>query len=140
MASYVLATNANIPRIQGMIERVCRTFGTEMDGFYTFPRPDSCWTAARERKAAAWAIAAKIHRAGPFGVSGGIDFPGLMSMDYQDCVRELVELPGIGPKVADCVTSSRWSTWTRSGGRSDKKGHGRALRDGGQLPDGEPAL
>ncbi|HNU36162.1 MAG TPA: 8-oxoguanine DNA glycosylase, N-terminal domain-containing protein, partial [Methanomassiliicoccales archaeon] len=37
MASYVLATNANIPRIQGMIERVCRTFGTEMDGYYAFP-------------------------------------------------------------------------------------------------------
>jgi N-glycosylase/DNA lyase len=105
MASYVLATNANIPRIQGMIERVCRTFGTEMDGFYAFPTPgqlldrceraDGCGLGYRSRRFIELARLAYREE---------IDFPGLMSMDYQDCVRELIELPGIGPKVADCVS------------------------------------
>jgi len=105
MASYVLATNANIPRIQGMIERVCRTFGTEMDGYYTFPTPgqlldrceraEGCGLGYRSRRFIELARLAYREE---------IDFSGLMSMPYDDCVRELVKLPGIGPKVADCVS------------------------------------
>lgn len=105
MASYVLATNANIPRIQGMIERVCRAFGTEMDGYYMFPTPgqlldrceraEGCGLGYRSRRFIELARLAYREE---------IDFSGLMSMPYDDCVRELVKLPGIGPKVADCVS------------------------------------
>ena len=105
MASYVLATNANIPRIQGMIEKVCRTFGTEMDGFYAFPTPgqlldrcersESCGLGYRSKRFIE--LARLVQRE-------EVDFSGLMSMGYEECVQELVRLPGIGPKVADCVS------------------------------------
>lgn len=105
MASYVLATNANIPRIQGMIERVCRTFGTEMDGYFTFPTPGQLLDRCERAEGCGLG-----YRCGRFielarlAYREEIDFPGLMAMDYEDCVRELIELPGIGPKVADCVS------------------------------------
>ncbi|MCG7841174.1 MAG: hypothetical protein MIO87_04590 [Methanomassiliicoccales archaeon] len=105
VASYALATNANIPRIQGMIERVCRTFGTEMDdGSYAFPSPeqlldrchraDGCGLGYRTDRFIE--LARLVHRE-------KVDFSALMDMEYMDCARELVALPGIGNKVADCV-------------------------------------
>lgn len=104
-ASYVLATNANIPRIQGMIERVCRTFGTEMDGHFAFPDPgqlldrcersEDCGLGYRAKRFIE--LARLVYR-------GEVDFGALRDMEYGDCVRELVKLPGIGPKVADCAS------------------------------------
>ncbi|NLX47019.1 MAG: DNA-3-methyladenine glycosylase 2 family protein [Euryarchaeota archaeon] len=105
MASYVLATNANIPRIQGMIERVCRTFGTEMDGYHAFPTPGQLLD--RCERAGGCGLG---YRSGRFielarmAYREEIDFSGLASMGYEECARELVRLPGIGPKVADCVS------------------------------------
>jgi len=105
MASYVLATNANIPRIQGMIERVCRTFGTEMDGYYAFPTPGQLLDRCERAEGCGLGYRSKrFIELARLAYREEIDFPGLMSMDYEDCVRELAELPGIGPKVADCVS------------------------------------
>ncbi len=105
MASYVLATNANIPRIQGMIERVCRTFGTEMDGFFTFPTPGQLLDRCDRAEGCGLGYRSKrFIELARMAYREEIDFPGLMAMEYEDCVRELVELPGIGPKVADCVS------------------------------------
>ena len=105
IASYVLATNANIPRIQGMVERVCRTFGTERDGYYAFPTPgqlldgcgrvDGCGLGYR---------AGRFIELARLAYRGAIDFQALIGMEYEDCWRELVKLPGVGPKVADCVS------------------------------------
>lgn len=105
LASYVLATNANIPRIQGMIERVCRTFGTEMDGYFTFPEPGQLLDRCERAEGCGLG-----YRRGRFielarlAYREEIDFPELMAMGYEECVRNLIELPGVGPKVADCVS------------------------------------
>lgn len=105
MASYVLATNANIPRIQGMIERVCRTFGTEMDDHHTFPTPGQLLDRCERAEGCGLGYRCKrFIELARLAYREEIDFPGLMAMDYEDCVRELVKLPGIGPKVADCVS------------------------------------
>ena len=105
MASYVLATNANIPRIQGMIERVCRTFGTEMDGYHTFPTPGQLLDGCERAEGCGLGYRSKrFMELARLAYREDIDFPGLMSMSYEDCVRTLVEFPGIGPKVADCVS------------------------------------
>jgi N-glycosylase/DNA lyase len=104
MASYVLATNANIPRIQGMIERVCRAFGTGWTASTRSPRPAAAGPLRARRRLRSGVQERTLHRAGRMAYREEIDFQGLMSMGYDDCVRELVKLPGIGPKVADCVS------------------------------------
>ncbi len=106
IASYVLATNANIPRIRGMIERVCRISGTELeDGEHAFPTPgqlldrcqrmDGCGLGYRTKRFIDLARMAYRQE---------IDFEALREMEYRDCARELVKLPGVGPKVADCAS------------------------------------
>jgi len=104
LASYVLATNANIPRIQGMIERVCRTFGEEMDGFFAFPTPERLLDRCQRAEGCGLGYRAKrfIELAG-MAYREEFDLDAFRSMGYEECVRELVKLPGVGPKVADCV-------------------------------------
>ncbi|MCG7843943.1 MAG: hypothetical protein MIO90_00760 [Methanomassiliicoccales archaeon] len=103
-ASYVLATNANIPRIQGMIERVCRTFGTEMDGYFTFPSPEQLLDRCHRADGCGLGYRSKrFVELTRLAYRREIDFQALREMSYEECAKELIRLPGIGPKVADCV-------------------------------------
>ena len=105
LASYVLATNANIPRIQKMIERVCSTFGTELDdGMFAFPDPGQMLDG--HERAGTCGLG---YRCGRFielarlAYREELDLEGMKGMGYEECVSKLIELPGVGPKVADCV-------------------------------------
>ena len=104
-ASYVLATNANIPRIQKMIENVCRTFGDALPGGgFAFPRPDQI--SGRNEAARTCGLGFRCDRFVEFARlvdRGEIELEGLRKVDYEECVRELRSYPGIGDKVADCV-------------------------------------
>jgi N-glycosylase/DNA lyase len=102
-ASFILATNANIPRITKMVETVCRTFGRRLEGdIYSFPTPQEILD--RHTEAAACGLGYRCQRFVAFAelaAGGGLD--GLQGLPYEECVRRLVEMPGIGHKVADCV-------------------------------------
>ncbi len=104
-ASYVLATNANIPRIQKMIENVCRTFGDRLPGGgFAFPRPDQI--AGGKEAAQTCGLGFRCARFVEFARMvdrGEIDLESLKKVDYKECVKELKSYPGIGDKVADCV-------------------------------------
>jgi N-glycosylase/DNA lyase len=104
-ASYVLATNANIPRIQKMIENVCRTFGDALPGgAHSFPRPDQI--AGRKDAAGTCGLGFRCGRFVEFAGMvdrGEIDLGSLRNVAYEECVKELKTFPGIGDKVADCV-------------------------------------
>ncbi len=104
-ASYILATNANIPRIQKMIENVCRTFGDRLPGgSYSFPRPDQISGGGREAQTCG--LGFRCDRFVEFARMvdrGEIDLGSLRNVDYETCHRELKSYPGIGDKVADCV-------------------------------------
>ena len=116
LASFVLATNSNIPRIKKMVEAICARFGTpiEFEGetYHSFPPPE----------ALAGATLAELYACGlgyraPFlkkvaasVVDDRIDFVALTSLKYEDARKLLLSellgekvLLGVGPKVADCV-------------------------------------
>lgn len=104
-ASYVLATNANIPRIQKMIENVCRTFGDRLPGGgHAFPRPDQI--AGGHEDARTCGLGFRCGRFVEFARMvdrGEIDLGSLKGVGYEECVKQLRSYPGIGDKVADCV-------------------------------------
>ena len=104
-ASYVLATNANIPRIQKMIENVCRTFGDDLPGGgHAFPRPDQI--SGGHAAARTCGLGFRCNRFVDFARMvdrGEIDLGSLKNVGYEECVKELKSYPGIGDKVADCV-------------------------------------
>jgi N-glycosylase/DNA lyase len=105
IATYVLATNANVKRIGAMVDSVCRTFGKDLGGRYSFPsaedilaRCDSiCECRLGYRESRFIELAEKV--------ADNVIVPNdLADMDYKECFDALNEINGVGSKVADCVS------------------------------------
>ena len=106
LISFIVSQNNNVPRITGIIDKLCTAFGDELtDGRFAFPTPeglsrltvdDFTKLGAGYRSAYLYAIAQKY-------VAGEINPKDISSMNYLDARNFLISLPGVGPKVADCV-------------------------------------
>jgi len=105
IATYLLATNANVKRIGTMVDNVCRTFGKDLGGRYSFPSAEEvlarcdlitdCRLGYRESRFIE--LAAKV--------ADRVIVPDdIAKMDYRECIDSLKEINGIGDKVADCVS------------------------------------
>ncbi|MBI3840806.1 MAG: DNA-3-methyladenine glycosylase 2 family protein [Thaumarchaeota archaeon] len=116
LASFVLATNANIPRIKKMISEICTRFGEqfEFDGsqYHSFPGPEKLASApvAELRECGLGYRAPFLKRVATSVDQGGLDFGELVMRDYEESRKMLLTklfgsklLLGVGPKVADCV-------------------------------------
>jgi len=116
LASFLLATNANIPRIKKMVASVCEAYGDpfEFDGSETktFPRPETLAEAELPGLVACGLgyRAPFLKRVAGAVASGKIDFTTLAEMEYEEARAELLRellgekvLLGVGPKVADCA-------------------------------------
>ena len=104
-ATYILATNANIPRIKKMIETVCQTFGHEIeDGAFSFPSPEELLTSSERSETCG--LGYRCDRFIEFAKkvdAGEVDFDSLTDLPYGECISLLKTYKGIGDKVADCV-------------------------------------
>ena len=104
LATYVLATNANVKRIAKMVESVCDSFGKDLGERRAFPTPEqildkqedipACRLGYREER---------FIRLAENAEKGAIDLEAIGEMDYEGCINSLIEINGVGPKVADCV-------------------------------------
>lgn len=104
LATYLLATNANVSRIGKMVESVCELFGKDLGGTHAFPSPKEildkaemigeCRLGFREKRFVE--LADRVE-------SGDFDPMEIVDADYEACVDRLMEINGVGPKVADCV-------------------------------------
>ncbi|KAK9245281.1 DNA glycosylase [Lipomyces tetrasporus] len=115
LCSFICSTNNSIKRITQMIDNICLTFGTYVatyDGvaYYTFPRPeDLCASSSvvqklRElgfgyRAPYVYKTALQVHEWELLGH----ELSELRGSSYEKVREFLMELPGVGPKVADCV-------------------------------------
>jgi len=105
IATYLLATNANVKRIAAMVDSVCRTFGRDLGGRFSFPAPEDifenrhliggCRLGYREERFVE--LAEKV-------MDGTIAIDALAHVGYDECFRELMGVKGIGNKVADCIS------------------------------------
>jgi N-glycosylase/DNA lyase len=105
LMSYVCSSASNIPKIQKNIELMSQCFGKKQRYqdhiFYTFPEIGdihckktlkTCSVGYRDRY---------LHE-----INNIVDrnfFTRLRKRSYHDAKDVLMELPGVGPKVADCV-------------------------------------
>ena len=109
LISYVCATNKSIQAIKGMISSVCERFGraVEVEGkrFFTFPKPEVLADASVEelRLCGLGFRAERVLEVARIVGEGGLDFESLRGVGYLEARRVLLGLPGVGPKVADCV-------------------------------------
>ncbi len=109
LCSFIISQCNNITRIKGIVERLCEGFGeiTELDGreYYTFPSADRlARLRADELSSLRCGYRAPYIIAAARAVSEGtLDLDALIHTDYMTAKRELLKLPGIGEKVANCV-------------------------------------
>ncbi|MDG6917208.1 MAG: hypothetical protein JRM85_06420 [Nitrososphaerota archaeon] len=116
LASFVLATNANIPRIAKMVEAVSRRYGEpfEFEGetYHSFPSPYALARTGAEdlRRCGLGYRAPFLKKVASSVTRGDVDFDAVALLPYEEArgllLKELFGekvLLGVGPKVADCV-------------------------------------
>lgn len=105
LCSFIISQNNNIPRIKGIVERLCENFGEKIAGGYTFP--SAARLAALEIEDLAvirCGFRAKyIIDAARKVASGAIDLTALKTTDTETARAALMTIKGVGPKVADCA-------------------------------------
>lgn len=109
LCSFIISQCNNIPRIKGIVERLCRSFGIKKesgDGFYfTFPKPGDIarLEVSDLQPIRAGFRADYILNAARAVDSGKLDLEGLRNVSADDALAELKGLSGVGDKVAGCV-------------------------------------
>lgn len=106
LCSFIISQNNNIPRIKGIVERLCATFGEEIkEGFYSFPTAEKIAALTLEDLAPLRSgFRAKYILDGAKRVaSGEIDLDALKELALDEARQELMKIYGVGEKVADCT-------------------------------------
>lgn len=105
LCSFIISQNNNIPRIKGIIERLCENFGDRCDGGYTFPSAEKIAALSEDDlKVLRCGFRARyIIDAARKVADGTVDLNGLKSLDTERARNELMKITGVGPKVADCT-------------------------------------
>lgn len=105
LCSFIISQNNNIPRIKGIVERLCENFGEKIEGGYTFPSAQTIakltvddLSVIRSGFRAKYILDAALKVA-----SGEIDLEVLKDTDYDTAREKVMTIKGVGPKVADCV-------------------------------------
>lgn len=106
LCSFIISQNNNIPRIKGIVERLCQTFGEQLsDDFYTFPSAEKLAVLTPEDLTPIRAgFRARYIIDGARKVAGGeIDLESVRKMEIDEARSELMKITGVGVKVADCT-------------------------------------
>ncbi len=109
LISYICATYKNIPTIKTMILNLSRRFGKKITfnghDFFTFPKPrDLAHASLKEMRSCKLGFRAeRVLETSRLVGRGQLDLEDLREMGYEKAKEELMSLPGVGQKVADCV-------------------------------------
>ena len=101
--SFIISQNNHIPRIKGIIERICNALGEDMGGYHAFPTIEALASVGGEfyAKLGAGYRAAYLDRVAKALV--GMDVEAWNKLSTDDLRAKLLALHGVGRKVADCV-------------------------------------
>lgn len=105
LISFIISQNNNIPRISGIIDRLCESFGEKTDGGFAFPSAERLRGVTADDLAPLRAgfraryIADAVSRVN----SGEIDFDEINALPLSPARERLKQITGVGDKVADCV-------------------------------------
>ncbi len=105
VCSFIISQNNNIPRIKGIIERLCQNFGNEIDGGYTFPSAERISALSLDDLAVIRSgfRAKYILDAAKKLSSDEISVKHIEALPTDEARCELMKIYGVGEKVADCV-------------------------------------
>ena len=108
--SFIISANNNIPRIKGIIERLSKKYGNEIEWngkkYYTFPSCEQLKdvTVQEYRNLGLGFRDVRLYETTQMILNKDIDLEKLKNNSNTIEVREeLLKLSGVGPKVADCI-------------------------------------
>ena len=116
LVTFLISQNNNIPRIRGIVDRLCRALGQPLDGagrLYAFPTPGRLAALEEADLAflrAGWR-AGYILDAARRAAAGQLDEAALRALPLADARARLMEVRGVGPKVADCTLLYGLGRW-----------------------------
>lgn len=105
LITFIISQQNNIPRIKKCVEAICEKYGEDRGGYHAFPPAEALAALAPDglmelglgyRSKYIVAAAREV-------VSGGLEPGELIKLDYDSARARLLQVYGIGKKVADCV-------------------------------------
>ena len=99
--SFLCSSATNIPRIKRDIDNIAKVFGEEKEGIFLFPKVGEMNNQKKIRGCGTGFRAKYIYEVNNTVTASF--FKNLKKKSYEDAKAALMELPGIGPKVADCI-------------------------------------
>ncbi len=120
--SFIISANNNIPRIKGIIERISKAYGKEIvfenKSYYTFPTSSELSKAsiADLRSLGLGFRDVRVYETTKMIQTKQVDLEKLkQEKDFEVVRNTLLTLPGVGPKVADCIllfsSLKRWEAF-----------------------------
>ena len=109
LISYIISAANNIPRISKTIENLSKACGKEITfnggTYYLFPTPEELSKATiQDLRTLNLGFRDKyVYGATQMVLNGEIDLEKVKSLPYKEAKKELMKVPGIGEKVADCI-------------------------------------
>lgn len=114
LCSFVISQNNNIPRIRGIIARLCLQYGEpavngewaaeEAEG-RAFPTPEALAGVSEEefRALGCGYRSGYLTELARRAADGEIDFAAIKNAPIDEARKKLLSLKGVGPKVAECA-------------------------------------
>lgn len=107
LCTFILSANNNVPRIKGIVDRLCQSWGEPIpgSGFYGFPRPERLAPLSPGDLAplrAGWRGEYLLDAARRV-TEGRLDLREVAALPTPEAAARLREVKGVGPKVADCT-------------------------------------
>ncbi len=107
LITFIISQNNNIPRIKGIVERLCECFGEKKcspyGDYYAFPTAQCLAALSAEDLAPIRAgFRAQYIVNGAKAFCEG-RFENISSLSYEDAKKLLLTVKGVGEKVANCV-------------------------------------
>jgi len=104
LVTFLLSQRRNIPAIRRSVELLCRKAGEPLGGgCYSFPTPEGA-AELTDAELASCSLGYRVpyvRAAALLAAAGGLD--GLSLLSDAELEAELRSMPGVGPKVANCV-------------------------------------
>lgn len=101
--SFIISANNNIPRIKGIIGRICEAAGEKKPWGYAFPTRDALMALSVEDFAR---LGAGYRAPYLFEAARTVTpefITNVLASDTGAAMKKLLSVKGVGPKVADCI-------------------------------------
>ncbi|MEG1445696.1 MAG: DNA glycosylase [Ruthenibacterium sp.] len=109
LITFIISQRKNIPAIKQCVETLCTQFGRPIEPAeeraFAFPTPQALAAQSVDtlRACALGYRAPYVQTAAKMVASGALDLNAAQKMDDESLYQLLLTVPGVGPKVANCV-------------------------------------